>query len=315
MVGLVTRRLASLAVTLLLLSIVVFGVTQVLPGNVAQMILGPYATAQSVAAMEERLHLHRPLVLQYLDWLGGFVTGHWGDSLRLGQPVEPILMQRLTNSVYLALVALIGIAVFGVGLGVVAAVNRNRPADHVISLLSFVAISVPAFVVGAVLIIAVGGGWLHLLPGSGYTEPTDDPVSWFEHLVLPSITLMLMLLAYVIRMTRSSLIDALHSNYVRTARLKGLDERTVILKHALRNALLPTVTVIAMNIGWLLGSVVIVEQVFAYPGIGSLIVFAVDNRDLPLLQASVMVVAVVTGLGNLGADILYAYLNPRVRYG
>ncbi len=315
MVGLVARRLASLAATLFLLSILVFAVTQVLPGNVAQMILGPYATPESVAAMEDKLQLHRPLVVQYVDWLGGFVTGRWGESLRLGVPVEPILMQRLLNSIYLAAAALIGIVVFGIGLGVVAAVRRNRAADHLISVLSFVAISVPAFVVGAVLIIAFGGGWLHLLPGSGYTEPTDDPIAWLGHLVLPSTTLMLMLLAYVIRMTRSSLIDALHSNYVRTARLKGLDERTVVLKHALRNALLPTVTVIAMNIGWLLGSVVIVEQVFAYPGIGSLIVFAVNNRDLPLLQASVMVVAVVTGLGNLAADILYAYLNPSIRYG
>jgi peptide/nickel transport system permease protein len=312
--SLTIKRVASLLVTLLILSAIVFGITQILPGNVAYMILGPYATPQSLAALEDKLQLNRPLVLQYLDWLAGFVTGHWGDSLRLGQPVAPILLQRLANSVYLAVSSLLMIVIVGIGLGIVAAVQRGRFLDHLISIIAFIGMSVPPFVVGALLIIGFGGGWLHILPGSGFAAPTD-PVSWLQHLVLPSITLMLMLLAYVLRMTRSSLVEVLRSNYVRTARLKGLSEQRVVLVHALRNALLPTTTVIAMNIGWLLGSVVIVEQVFAYPGIGSLMIFGIQNRDLPVLQASVMVVGVVTGLGNLAADLLYVYLNPRIRYG
>jgi peptide/nickel transport system permease protein len=313
--SLVVQRLASLVVTLLVLSVIVFAITQVLPGNVAYMILGPYATPDALAALEDKLQLHRPLIVQYLEWLMGFVSGHWGDSLRLGQPVAPILLLRLANSVYLALTALLMIVLLGIGLGIAAAVRRGTVLDHAISMFAFIGMSVPPFVLGALLIIGFGGGWLHILPGSGYVAPNLDPIGWLQHLVLPSITLMFMLLAYVLRMTRSSLVEVLRSNYVRTARLKGLSEQRVVLVHALRNALLPTTTVIAMNIGWLLGSVVIVEQVFAYPGIGSLMIFGIQNRDLPVLQASVMVVGVVTGLGNLVADLLYVYLNPRIRYG
>lgn len=311
----IIQRLASLLVTIWLLSLIVFAITQVLPGNVAVAILGPYATPQSVATLNHQLGLDQPLVVQYLEWLRSFVTLQWGDSLRMGEPIAPILFLRLENSAYLAAFALIGVVVFGIGLGILAGARRNQPADYTISFVALVTMAAPAFVVGSVLILTVGGGWLHLLPATGYVDPSQDIVGWLLHLVLPGITLMLLLLAYVVRMMRSGLIDALQSNYVRTARLKGVPERRVVLHHALRNAMLPTVTVIAMNIGWMLGSVVIVEQVFAYPGIGSLTLFAVNNRDLPLLQACVMVVAIVTGLANLLADVLYSYLDPRVRYG
>lgn len=310
----VLRRLGSLVLTLLLLSIIVFGITQLLPGNVAQMILGPYASEDTQAALEEKLGLNEPLVEQYVEWLGGFVQGDWGESLRLSREIRPILLLRLQNSAYLALSSLIGVAVFGIGLGVVAGVRQNRAADHSISIFAFIGISLPAFVSGSMLIILFAGGVWSILPGSGYTPPSEDVTEWLTRLVLPTITLMLLLLAYVIRMTRSSMIEVLSANYIRTARLKGAPERTVVLRHALRNALLPTVTVIAMNIGWILGSVVIVEEIFAYPGVGSLILFSVNNRDLPLLQATVMVVGAVTGLANLAADVAYVYLNPRIRY-
>lgn len=314
MPGFVIRRLGSLAVTLLLLSLLVFGVTQLLPGNVAQMILGPYASPETQAALEENLGLNEPMVDQYLHWLTGFVRGDWGESLRLSQEIRPILLLRLQNSAYLAIASLIGVAVLGIGLGVIAGVRQNKPADHVISLFGFLGISLPSFVTGSLLILVFAGGIWNILPGSGYTPPTEDVGEWLRRLILPTITLMLLLLAYVSRMTRSSMIEVMSANYIRTARLKGANERTVVLRHALRNALLPTVTVIAMNIGWILGSVVIVEEIFAYPGIGSLILFSVNNRDLPLLQASVMVVGIVTGLANLAADIVYVYLNPRIRY-
>ncbi|MGH2560814.1 MAG: ABC transporter permease [Thermomicrobiales bacterium] len=310
----VLRRLGSLVLTLLLLSIIVFGITQLLPGNVAQMILGPYASEDTQAALEEKLGLNEPLAEQYVAWLGGFVRGDWGESLRLSREIRPILLLRLQNSAYLALSSLIGVAVFGIGLGVIAGVRQNRPADHVISIFAFIGISLPAFVSGSMLIILFAGGVWSILPGSGYTPPSEDVREWLTRLVLPTITLMLLLLAYVIRMTRSSMIEVLSANYIRTARLKGAPERTVVVRHALRNALLPTVTVIAMNIGWILGSVVIVEEIFAYPGVGSLILFSVNNRDLPLLQATVMAVGAVTGLANLAADVAYVYLNPRIRY-
>ncbi len=314
MVALIVRRLGSLVVTLALLSLIVFGVTQVLPGNVAQMILGPYATAESQQALEKNLKLDEPAWRQYAGWLSRFVRGDWGESLRLGQQIRPILLLRLQNSGYLALASLLGVATFGIGLGLVAGVRQNRSADHLISLLAFFGISIPAFVSGSLLIILFAGGVWNVLPGSGYRAPAEDLRGWLAHLILPTVTLMLLLLAYVIRMTRSSIIEVLGTNYIRTARLKGASESRVVLGHALRNALLPTVTVIAMNIGWILGSVVIIEEIFAYPGIGSLILFAVNNRDLPLLQASVMVVGAVTGLANLAADVLYVYLNPRIRY-
>lgn len=308
------RRLVTLAVTLLLLSLIVFALTHILPGNVAQMILGPYASPETQAALEQQLGLNRPLAVQYLEWLGNFVRGDWGESLRLSQPIRPVLLFRLENSAYLAISSLIGISIFGVGLGVIAGVNRSRPVDHLIAVFAFLGISVPAFITGSMLIILFAGGVWNLLPGSGYRSPAEDFTGWLLRLILPTITLMLLLLAYVIRMTRASLVEVLSTNYVRTARLKGAPERIVVLRHALRNALLPTVTVIAMNIGWLLGSVVIVEEIFAYPGIGSLILFSVNNRDLPLLQASVMVIGAVTGLANLAADLVYTYLNPRIRY-
>jgi peptide/nickel transport system permease protein len=278
------------------------------------MILGPYASPETQAALEENLGLNEPMVDQYLHWLTSFVRGDWGESLRLSQEIRPILLLRLQNSAYLAIASLIGVAVIGVGLGVIAGVRQNKPADHAISLFGFLGISLPSFVTGSLLILVFAGGVWNILPGSGYTPPTEDVGEWLRRLTLPTITLMLLLLAYVIRMTRSSMIEVMSANYIRTARLKGADERTVVLRHALRNALLPTVTVIAMNIGWILGSVVIVEEIFAYPGIGSLILFSVSNRDLPLLQASVMVVGIVTGLANLAADIVYVYLNPRIRY-
>jgi peptide/nickel transport system permease protein len=315
MLALIVRRLGSLLLTLLLLSLITFAITAVLPGNVATMILGPYATPEALATLERQLGLGRPLWQQYFDWLGGFVIGDWGVSLRSGQPVRDLLLFRLANSLYLAGAAMLLISTVGIGLGIVAAIRRNSWLDNLIGVVAFVGISTPAFVSGSLLIVLVGGGVWRLLPGSGYVEPTRDVAAWAAHLVLPTITLTFMILAYVVRMLRASLIEALQSNYIRTARLKGLPERTVVWKHALRNALLPTITVIAMNLSWLIGSVVIVEQVFAYPGMGDLIVFAVHNRDVPVLQAAVLVVGAVTGIGNLAADLLYAVLNPRVRYG
>ena len=314
MLLLTLRRLGSLLLTLVLLSLITFAITAVLPGNVATMILGPYATPEALHAIERQLGLDRPLWQQYLGWLGGFVSGDWGTSLRSGQPVRDLVLFRLTNSLYLAGAAMLVISTLGVVLGILAAIRRNTWLDHLIGVVAFAGISTPAFVSGSLLIVLLGGGVWRLLPGSGYTDPGHDPVAWAAHLVLPTITLTLMILAYVVRMMRASLIEGLQSNYVRTARLKGLPEAVVVWKHAVRNALLPTITVIAMNLSWLIGSVVIVEQVFAYPGMGDLIVFAVNNRDLPVLQACVLVVGAVTGVGNLAADLLYAALNPRIRY-
>lgn len=314
MTGLVIRRLGYLAITLWLLSILVFVITQILPGNVARMILGPYVTDEALQVLERQLGLDQPPLVQYTDWLARFVRGDWGISLRMGLPVRDVLIPDLANSVYLAIFALIGVTIFGVTFGMLAGLKQGTLVDGILSTLSFAGISLPSFVTGSILIILFAGGWLNIFPGSGYASPTEDPAGWFMHLVLPGVTLMLMLLAYVLRMTRSGIIEVLQANYIRTARLKGMPEWQVIWKHALRNALMPTVTIIAMNIGWLIGSVVVVEEVFAYPGLGRLLVFAVNNRDLPLIQACVMVIGVATGLANMAADIIYTILDPRIRY-
>lgn len=314
MVSFIIRRLASLIVVLLLLSLIVFSLTHVLPGNVAQMILGPYASPETQAALEDQLGLNQPFFVQYGDWLGNFVQGDWGQSLRLSQGVRHILLMRLLNSAYLAIAALIGVVIFGIGLGILAGIRQNTMVDQAISILALISISIPSFVAGSLFIIFFAGGLWHIFPSSGYKSPTQDFGGWLLRLILPTVTLMFIMLAYVLRMTRSGIIDVMATNYIRTARLKGASERVVVLRHALRNALLPTVTVISMNIGFMIGSAVIIEQIFAYPGLGSLVLFSVNNRDLPLLQANVMVIGIVVGLSNLAADVIYAYLNPRIRY-
>lgn len=309
---LVLRRLASLVVTFWLLSVLVFGATQILPGNAASVILGPYSTKAAQQVLTKQLGLDRPAWAQYTSWLKGFVTGDWGTSISLGQESLSVVLASLARSMYLGVAAVVCVVIVGVGLGVVAATRRGF-LDQGISAVSYLGISVPEFVSGPLLLLVFTGGGLGLLPGSGYGDPKDGMVSFVSHLVLPTASITLLLLAYVIRTTRTNVIVELSREYVRTARLKGVSDAGVVIRHVLRNALLPVITVITMNIGWLLGSVVVVEEVFAYPGIGRLTLFAINNRDIPLLQDCVMVLGIATGIGNLLADILYRYANPVLR--
>lgn len=311
----VVRRVGLLAVTLLAISLLISGIFQLLPGDAAEQILGAWAdrSGKTLAAMRERLGLDRPWHEQYLGWLGGVVRGDFGKSLALDAPIGPILLQRLGYSLRLALPSLVLAVSISLVLGVVAAVRRNGVVDHVITVFTLGGVSVPAFVFGSVLIL-VFAGWLRWLPSSSALLEGSGLGYWAQVLALPVATLTLESLAYITRTTRSSMIEVLKTPYLRTAILKGMSRRTVLYKHALRNALLPTVTVIAFNFGWLLGGVVIVEQVFSYPGIGSLVLFAIEQRDLPLLQACMFFVAGGYCVANLLADVLYAVLNPRIRY-
>jgi peptide/nickel transport system permease protein len=309
----VVRRLLFSLVVLLLVSVVTFVVVQVLPGDVASMILGTDASPEDVATMRETLGLNRPAYIRYLEWIGGAVRGDWGTSLRLNQPVAPLIMTRMANSAVLAGLTLLVSVPLAIGLGVFAGLRRGRAPDRIIALVTLIGTSLPEFVWGNVLII-VFAFWLKWLPPSSLMDPGDPVFAQFKLLILPVATLTLVMLAYTSRMTRTSMIDVMERNFVRTARLKGIGERQVILRHALPNALLPTITIVAMNIGWLMGSLVVVETVFSYPGLGRMMVFAVSNRDVPALQMTVLVTAGIYCLANLVADILYAYLNPRVRY-
>ncbi|MBI2941493.1 MAG: ABC transporter permease [Chloroflexi bacterium] len=307
------RRLGFMVFTLFVVSVAIFAVTQLLPGDVATAILGQQATPEDLATLRERLGLNRPAHVRYVEWLGGALRGDWGSSLRLGVPIGPLMLQRLERSLALAGFAFALGVPLAIGLGVVAGIYRDRLPDHAISIGSLLAVSAPEFVSGAVLIV-VFSSWLRLLPPSSLIEPGANLVQSARYLVLPALTLMLVMLAHTARMTRASMVEVLGSNYIRTAILKGLPWGEVILRLALKNALLPTITIVAINVGWLIGGLIVVETVFGYPGLGRLLIDAIENRDLPLLQAIALLIAFVYAVSNLVADLLYARLNPRIRY-
>jgi peptide/nickel transport system permease protein len=313
--GYVLRRLGLLVATLLAISLLISGILELLPGDAAEQILGAWAerSGQTLAAMRERLGLDRAWHERYLAWLGGAVRGDLGRSLALNQPIGPLLVERLGYSLRLALPALAIAGVASVLLGVAAAVRPNGLIDHAITTVTLTGVSLPAFVTGSLLIL-VFAGWLRWLPSASALLQGEGFVFWARMLALPIATLTIESLAHATRTTRSSMIEVLKTPYVRTAILKGVPRRIVLLKHALRNALLPTVTVLAFNFGWMLGGIVVVEQVFSYPGLGSLVLFAIEQRDLPLLQASMFFVAAGYCVANLVADVVYVLLNPRIRY-
>jgi peptide/nickel transport system permease protein len=313
--GYVLRRLGLLAVTLLAISLLISGILQLLPGDAAEQILGAWAerSGQTLSAMRVRLGLDRPWHERYLSWLGGAVRGDLGQSLALNQPIAPLLFERLGYSLRLALPALAIAGAASVLLGVIAATRPNGAVDHAITTLTLTGVSFPAFVTGSLLILLFAGR-LRWFPAASALVQGEGLLFWARMLALPVATLTLESLAHATRTTRSSMIEVLKSPYVRTAILKGVPRRVVLFKHALRNALLPTVTVLAFNFGWMLGGIVVVEQVFSYPGLGSLVLFAIEQRDLPLLQASMFFVAAGYCAANLVADVVYALLNPRIRY-
>jgi len=311
--GYLLRRLSFILLTLLLASIIIFAATQLLPGDVAQVTLGQFATEEAVANLREQLGLNRPVVVQYLDWLGKFVTGNWGESMVSHQPVMPMIMGRLRNSAMLAALALLFYVPLGILLGVIAALNREKLIDQTIAGISMAFVGLPEFVSG-LLLISIFALSLKALPANSSIDPNATFAEAFPFLILPAITVSLTSLGYVARMTRASTIDVLNTDYVRAADLKGLPRRQVLLRHVLRNSLLPTVTVVALGIGWLIGGLIVTESVFGYPGLGRLLVYAIQRRDLILIQACSMVVVMIFMASNLLADILYGVLNPRIRY-
>jgi peptide/nickel transport system permease protein len=310
----VLQRLLAIVAILAAMSILIFAITQVMPGNVAYLIAGQFATPDVVAAIEQKLGLNDPVWLQYWRWASGVLMGDLGRSLVMERPVAPLIADALSNSAVLAAVSFVLVAIFGIGLGVIAAVRQNRPIDHAVSIFTYIGISVPEFFWGIVLIILFAR-YLNWLPSGGIGDPAQSFWMRASHLVLPAATLTFTLIAHVSRLTRSSMLETLRSQYVRNARAKGLPEHVVILRHALRNALLPTITVLAIDVGWLIGGIVVVETVFSYPGLGRLLVFAIERHDLPLIQASILVIAAIYCFANLIADLLYAYFNPKIRYG
>lgn len=307
------RRLALLVLTLLLTSLLIFALTQLLPGDVARLILGRDARPEALEQLRVELGLNAPPAEQYVNWLGDFVRGDWGNAFTSGNaPIRPLVIERLGNSLRLALVTLLISIPISILLGVIAGLRENTWVDSLISVLTLSVVGLPEFVTGIVLInvFALGLGWF---PASATASPDAPFLEQISQLILPAIAATFVLMAYIVRMTRAGVIDELKKPYVRTAILKGLPTRTVIFKHVLRNALLPTITVIALSFGWLIGGLIVIENVFSYPGLGRLMTAAVERKDIPLMQAVVMVIIFFFAIANLLADLAYALLNPRIR--
>jgi peptide/nickel transport system permease protein len=307
------RRIFLLLITLFLTSMVIFGLTQLLPGDVARLILGRDARPEALENLREELGLNEPVPTQYANWLTGFVVGDWGRSFSGGNaPIRPLVSDRLGNSMRLALLTLVISIPLSIMLGIIAGLNENKGIDSLISVLTLSVVGLPEFVTGLVLINVLALG-LHWFPASSNVSAGASFGEWLRFLILPAICATFVLMAYVVRMTRAGVIDELKKSYVRTAILKGLSQRQVILKHVLRNALLPTITVIALSFGWLIGGLIVIENVFSFPGLGRLMTDAVERKDIPLMQACVMVIIFFVVVANLVADVVYALLNPRIR--
>jgi peptide/nickel transport system permease protein len=314
MLRLIGRRLLLMIPTLILASMLIFALAEVLPGDVGRSILGQYASEADVKALNHKLGADRPLVVRYVAWGGKFVTGNWGESPVLKVPVRPYVLKALWNSLILAAFALILIVPTSIALGVFSGLRRDSILDRTITVSTLSMTVIPEFVSGVVLLY-VFAVWLKWLPPTGY--PLDNPtfLNRIYYLILPAIPLMFLELGYIARMARVGTVQVLSMPYIRTAVLKGVPRRRVVFGHVLRNAMVPTVTVIGSQVGWLIGGLVVVETLFAYPGIGQVMVQSALNHDVPVLEASVLMVAIVYMFANLLADIVVALLNPRIRKG
>ena len=312
--GYLVRRLLAVILVLIVVTFAVFAITMILPGNAAVMILGEYGTEEAVAALERRLGLDQPWYVQYINWFSGILWGDFGQSLRLSLPVAEVVGDAFWNSASLAVTALVAVTIIATPLGVVAAINRGTIGDLIIGLFSYIGASMPEFVTATLLLVFLAGPTLGLLPAGGFVAVSESVGGFASHVALPAATLGLILTAHISRQVRSEMSEVLSSDYIRAARLKGLRERRVIRRHALPNSLAPAVAVISLDIGYLLGGIIVVEEIFAWPGLGRLLIYALENRDLPVIQAITLLLATVYALSNLLSDIIIAILDPRVRY-
>jgi len=308
------RRLGLMILTLWIISLIVFFAGQILPGDPGRAILGNLASARSVQILDTQLGVNKPLLSRYLSWIGGLLHGNFGISYSYRTAVEPFIRAAMINSVKLALLAFVIVVPLGIIGGVIAALYAGRPLDRIISVTGLSLATVPEFVSGIVLIV-VFGVTLKVLPVTASAGAGAGDLTQFRHLILPAIPLVFVLFGYIARMARAGTIEALNSDYARTAVLKGLPRSTMIRRHVLRNSLLPTITVIATQTGYLIGGLVVVETIFNYQGIGNLIYKAAQAKDFPMLEAGVLTIGVVYVLATLAADLLLVALNPRLRAG
>ena len=307
------KRIVLILYTLVVVSVIVFGITQILPADAAVVMLGENATPEALAALRARMGLNDPIWMQYLHWAGGAIRGDFGTSLRTGQPVGPMVLGALGTSLVLTVLALVVMLMLALPMGIIAAIRRGKPADVAVSFVSYIGVSLPEFVT-ATLCVMIFADWLGWLPPTGYIPLSEDFWGGLQRLILPVATVSAMMIAHVSRMVRSELIDVMHTDYIRGARLKGLRPRRVLFRHGLRNALLPTITIVALDVGYLLGGIIVVEEIFAIPGLGRTLLSAIQSRDLPVVQAGVMLMAAAYSLANFAADLAYAWLDKRIQY-
>lgn len=313
MTGYVIRRILQMLLALVGVSIIVFALVHLVPGDPVRVALGTRFDPDIYQALRERAGLNEPLLVQYFTWLGHAVTGDLGVSFRSGQPVTSLLLERLPATITLAFSALFVALVVSIPLGIVSAVRSGSKLDYAAAATSQIAVSVPDFWAGImyILLFSLVLGWL---PPSGYTSFFESPLDWLRHLALPALTIGLISGSIIFRFVRSAVLEALNQDYTRTARAKGLSERKVIWRHVMPNAWIPIVTVVGLQLGFLLSGVIVVEVIFAWPGLGRLALLAVQDRDFTVLQGAVLLIAFIFLLINLVVDILYGWLDPRVRY-
>ena len=306
------RRVGTILPTLLFVSILIFGLQQLLPGDPAVVLAGEERDPSVVAYLHKKMHLDEPLPVRYVYWLGGVLTGDLGESLRMQKPVTALIAEKLPVTIELALIAIVIALAIGIPAGIVSAVYKNRWPDYLANAVALWGLSTPNFWLGIMLILffSVQLGWL---PASGYVSPFEDLRANLAAMIMPAFVLGNAIAAVLMRHTRSAMLQVMSSDYVRTARAKGLNERVVVLKHALRNALTPVVTLGALELGTLLSGAVLTEQVFTIPGFGKLIVDAVFNRDYAVVQGVVLFTATAYIALNLLADLAYFLINPRLR--
>jgi peptide/nickel transport system permease protein len=313
MVAYITRRLLQLPILLLLVSLIVFSLMSIAPGDPVPLMLGDYATKESIASLRHELGLDRPLSVQYLSWLGDAVRGDLGWSVQTRQDILWEIRVRIPNTLTLAVAAMSLALIVGIPVGIVAAVKQNTWVDYVSMTFALGALSIPSFVL-AIFLIMVFAVYLHWLPISGSPSVLEDPTGAARAMILPCIALGARAAGGLARMVRSCMVEVLNEDYITTARGKGVRNFHIYLRHALKNAFIPVLTVIGINFAFMLGGSIVIEQIFSIPGIGGLMMRGVLGRDYPVIQGVSLVVAVIFVVVNLATDVLYSYLDPRIRY-
>ena len=314
MTSYILRRLVMLVPVLIVVGVVVFGLVHLTPGDPAAVILGDRATPEDIARLREQLGLNDPLPVQFVHWFGNVLRLDFGESIFLGEPVTQALLDRVQPTVLLTVYALSIQVLIGIPAGVLAAVRYNSPLDRTLTVMAISGSAIPTFFLG-ILLILIFAVHLRWLPSGGYVPFGEDPVAHFKAMLLPAFALGFSAAGLLARLVRSSMLDVLREDYVRTAFAKGLPEQLVIVRHALRNALIPALTIIGISIGALLGGAVVTETVFTIPGMGRLVVQSIARRDYPVIQGAIIAIAMTYVLVNLIIDVLYDYIDPRVRLG